>query len=142
MDHQSRVPHCNNIGISQLVDRPICDCPPNRGAGQCNRRDQLCGTFMACEGYGLLAMGHAREGPTMRLNHGMIALMLSATALMSAGCAGGGLYYDSYGHDYHRWNRGEDRFYRQWESGTHRNHMGFNQRSAGEQRAYWGWRHK
>ena len=81
----------------------------------------------------------------MRLN-GMMALMLSATALASAsamtGCASGGLYYDSYGHDYHRWNRGEDRFYRQWEAGTRRGHMNFQRRSPGEQREYWGWRHK
>ena len=80
----------------------------------------------------------------MRLNHGMIALMLSATAfaLPMTGCAGGGLVYDPYRNDYHRWNRGEDQYYRQWEIGTHRNHMGFNRRSAGEQRAYWGWRHR
>lgn len=80
----------------------------------------------------------------MRLNHGMIALMLSATALAlpAAGCAGGGVVYDPYRNEYHQWNRGEDRYYRQWETGTHRNHMGFNRRSAGEQRAYWGWRHR
>ena len=82
----------------------------------------------------------------MRLNHGIFALMLSATALVSAsamtGCASGGLYYDSYGHDYHRWNRGEDRLYRQWEVEGHRNHMAFQRRSPGEQGTYWGWRHK
>ena len=80
----------------------------------------------------------------MRLNHGMIALMLSATAfaLPMTGCAGGGPVYDSYRNDYYRWNRGEDRYYREWEIGTHRNHMDFNRRSAGEQRAYWGWRHR
>ena len=81
----------------------------------------------------------------MRLNHGIFALMLSATALASAsamtGCAGGSLYYDSYGHDYHRWDRGEDRFYLQREIETHRNHMDFQRRSPGDRHAYWGWRH-
>jgi hypothetical protein len=81
----------------------------------------------------------------MRLNHAMFALMLSAAALASAaamtGCAGGGLYYDSYGHDYHRWNHGEDRFYRQWEIGTGRDHMAFDRRTPADQRAYWGSRH-
>jgi hypothetical protein len=82
----------------------------------------------------------------MWLNHGMIAPMLSATALASAsamtGCARGGLVYDPYSNDYHRWNRGEDRLYRQWETGTHRHHMDFQRRSPGDQRAYWGWRHR
>jgi hypothetical protein len=81
----------------------------------------------------------------MRLNHGMIALMLSATALASAsamsGCASGGLVYDSYSDDYHRWNHDEDRYYRQWESGTHRDHMDLDRRSTADQSAYWGWRH-
>ena len=82
----------------------------------------------------------------MRLNHGIFALMLSATTLASAsamtGCAGGGLYYDSYGHDYHRWNRGEDRYYRQWESQTRRGHMDFHSRSPADQHAYWSSRHR
>jgi hypothetical protein len=81
----------------------------------------------------------------MRLNRGMIALMLSATALASVsamtGCAGGAIVYDGYRHDYHRWDRDEDGFYRRWEIGTHRNHMNFERRSPEERRAYWGWRH-
>jgi hypothetical protein len=82
----------------------------------------------------------------MRLNHRMIALMLSATALVSAsamtGCASSGLYYDSHVRDYRRWNHGEDRYYLQWENQTHRGHVPFQRRSAGDQRAYWGWRHR
>jgi hypothetical protein len=82
----------------------------------------------------------------MRLNHGIIALMLSAAALGSAsaitGCAGDGLVYDSYGHQYHRWDRGEERFYRQWEIGTRRGHMDFQRRNPGDQRSYWNWRHR
>jgi len=82
----------------------------------------------------------------MGLNHGMIALALSATVLASAsamtGCAGGGVVYDPYRHDYYRWNYDENRFYQEWEIVTHRVHMDFNRRSAGDQRAYWGWRHR
>jgi hypothetical protein len=80
----------------------------------------------------------------MRLHHGMIALIVSATALAlpMTGCAGGGVVYDPYRHDYHQWNRGEDRYYRQWESSTHRNHMDFQRRSPGDQQTYWGWRHR
>ncbi len=82
----------------------------------------------------------------MRLNHGVTAWMLSATLLVfgtaMTACATGGRYYDSYGHDYHRWNRGEDRLYRQWELNTHRRHLDFSRRSAGDKHAYWGWRHR
>jgi hypothetical protein len=82
----------------------------------------------------------------MRLNHGMIALALSATMLASAsamtGCAGGGVVYDPYRHDYHRWNQGENRLYRQWEVEGHRTHVNFQRRSPGDQSAYWGWRHR
>jgi len=82
----------------------------------------------------------------MRLNHGIFALMLSATALAPAaattGCAGGSTVYDPYRHDYHRWNRSEDQLYRRWEVQGHRSHVAFQRRSAGDQSAYWGWRHK
>jgi hypothetical protein len=79
----------------------------------------------------------------MRLNHGLIALMLSVGALAPAvaGCAGDGLVYDSYGREYHRWDRGEDLAYRRWESGTHRRHLDFVRRTRSDQRTYWGWRH-
>ena len=80
----------------------------------------------------------------MRLNHGMLALLLSAAGLASAitGCAGGTLMYDPYWRDYHPWDVGESRYYRQWEIRTHRSHMDFDRRSSGDQRAYWGWRHR
>jgi hypothetical protein len=73
----------------------------------------------------------------------MIALMISAAALVLpvTGCAGDEVVYDPYRHDYHRWNSGEDRFYRLWEIRTHRPHMDFQTRSPEDQRAYWGSRH-
>jgi hypothetical protein len=74
------------------------------------------------------------------------ALMLSAAVLASAsamtGCASGRVVYDPYRQAYHRWNRGEDRLYRQWEVGGHRNHLDLQRRSPGDQSAYWGWRHR
>ena len=82
----------------------------------------------------------------MRLNYGTLALLLSATVLASTsavtGCAGSSLVYDSDLHDYHQWNRDENRYYRQWEIGTHRDHMAFERRNAGDRRAYWSWRHR
>jgi hypothetical protein len=80
----------------------------------------------------------------MRLHTGIFALMLSATALGSAsvmtGCAGGGLVYDPYSHDYHRWDHGEDGYYRRWEREGGHDHMAFARRTPEAQHAYWGWR--
>jgi hypothetical protein len=77
----------------------------------------------------------------MRPNHRLITLLL-ASLLASAGCFGGGQVYDTYRQDYHHWDRGEDRLYRQWEFSNHRHHMGLTHRSARDQRAYWNWRHR
>lgn len=81
----------------------------------------------------------------MQLTHRMTALMMAATLLISGtitACASGGRYYDPYGHDYHQWNRGEERSYRQWESASHRSHVSFGRRNADEQHSYWNWRHR
>ena len=82
----------------------------------------------------------------MRLNHRIIALMLSIAALATSsaitGCAGDGLVYDPYWHDYHRWTHGENTRYRQWEMGSNRVHVDFPDRTPGDQLAYWSWRHR
>jgi hypothetical protein len=80
----------------------------------------------------------------MRLNQEMIALMLSTAvlALPMTGCAGNDLLYDPYWHDYHRWNRGEDRYYRRWEMESNRDHVDFPNRTPGDQLVYWEWRHR
>jgi hypothetical protein len=82
----------------------------------------------------------------MRLSYRWRGLVVSAGVLASTfaapACASGGVFYDSYGRDYHRWNRAEDRFYRQWELDGHRPHKDFSRRSAAEQDGYWGWRHR
>ena len=84
--------------------------------------------------------------PTRRMHQGIIALMLSTGALVSAsamsGCAGDVLVYDPYLHDSHRWNRDDDRFYRRWEIDTHRAHTDFRRRDPDDRQAYWGWRHR
>ena len=82
----------------------------------------------------------------MRVTHGLMTLMLSATVLASAsamtGCAGGGLVYDPYYGAYHRWDHGEGGYYRRWESEGGRGHMDFARRSPADQHSYWGWRHR
>jgi len=49
--------------------------------------------------------------------------------------------YDPYYNDGHPWTRDEDRFYRNWEEETHRQHVDFDHRIASEQHAYFDWRH-
>lgn len=66
---------------------------------------------------------------------------LAAAPLAMIGCAGHQVYDPYYG-DYHRWNRSEDGFYRQWEGQTGRAHMDIGRRPAEEQHAYYDWRHK
>ena len=79
----------------------------------------------------------------MRLHRGTIALLISAAALAlpMAGCAGSGVAYEPYRQDYYRWSPVEDRYYRQWEFSTHRQHQDFQRRSARDRQAYWNWRH-
>jgi hypothetical protein len=82
----------------------------------------------------------------MRLNLRSVGLRLVVAALASAatltGCGVGTYsYYDPYYHDYHRWDRAEAGYYRQWEVGSHRSHMDFRRRSPAEQHEYMNSRH-
>jgi hypothetical protein len=80
----------------------------------------------------------------MRYHHRVARLLtiatLIATPLTLAAC-GGHMTFDPFYNDYHRWNGTEDGYYRQWEGQSGYNHMGFDQRPVGEQRAYFNWRH-
>ena len=64
-----------------------------------------------------------------------------ATSLFSAGCAVHTRVYDGYNGDYHSWNGHEVVYYNQWEHNTHRDHVDFEKRNQGDQKAYWQWRH-
>ena len=50
-------------------------------------------------------------------------------------------YYDKAHRDYHQWNANEDTAYRRWMAERHRKYMEFGRLSAGQQQAYWKWRH-
>jgi hypothetical protein len=50
--------------------------------------------------------------------------------------------YDPYYHDYHRWNAGEESYYRQWATENHREpNRDFRQLDKDDQQRYWQWRH-
>ena len=64
--------------------------------------------------------------------------------LLTVGCAEHHYYraYDPYYNDYHRWDRHEDVYYRQWAVETrHDAHRDYRHLNREEQREYWSWRH-
>ncbi len=50
--------------------------------------------------------------------------------------------YDPYRRDYHRWDRDEDRAYREYLAERHRAYVAYERQRAAERRAYWRWRHE
>ena len=50
--------------------------------------------------------------------------------------------YDPYRHDYHRWDRGEERAYRAYLAERHRSYVTYHRQRLAERRAYWHWRHE
>ncbi|MGH9502411.1 MAG: hypothetical protein ACRD20_06140 [Terriglobales bacterium] len=73
------------------------------------------------------------------------SLLLAAAFLVpavTAGCATRSYrVYDPYGNDYHRWDRNENVYYRQWEVQNHRNDGDFRRLDRHQQEEYWKWRH-
>ncbi len=75
--------------------------------------------------------------------------LLSSTFLAGAlllcvagiGCAGRVRVYDEYHSDYHRWNHGEDRAYRQYLGERHEPYRDYTNLSKDDQKNYWDWRH-
>jgi hypothetical protein len=49
--------------------------------------------------------------------------------------------YDRSHRDYHVWNNGEDRSYRQYLAERHRRYLVFERQRRAQQAAYWRWRH-
>jgi hypothetical protein len=77
----------------------------------------------------------------MRRRHQLVT-SLTIAGFFTLGACAGNRSYDPYYGDYHRWNGREDGYYRQWEFGTHRDHLSFDRRSGEEQHAYYDWRHR
>jgi hypothetical protein len=51
-------------------------------------------------------------------------------------------YYDRDSKDYHTWNNNEDRAYRIYLGQQHRDYRDFDRSKAGQQQAYFKWRHQ
>lgn len=71
-------------------------------------------------------------------------LMLGAAllgGLVFAGCEGRVRVYDSYHHDYHHWDRTEDRYYHDYWRDRQGSYREYSTLSPEEQREYWHWRH-
>jgi hypothetical protein len=150
----SVIASCNLPGLKASAPRfGECDYEPGWGSSEVQSWEPGLSHLLAmgegcgpepCETMPLRGLSPRRKEkvPTMRLNPAIVALALSATALSASmtACATGTVLYDPHRQDYRRWNGVEDRYYRQWEVETHRNHVGFTRRSPGEQQAYRGWR--
>jgi outer membrane biogenesis lipoprotein LolB len=67
----------------------------------------------------------------------VVAALLSASAVTA--CAHPNNTYES-PRESNRWDRREDRAYRQWEAERRYRHIEYARRVAAEQRAYWEWR--
>jgi hypothetical protein len=68
-------------------------------------------------------------------------LITAALAGSSAACVGRVRIYDSPRQDYHRWNRGEERFYHAYLAERRRPYVEFGRLNQHEQEEYWEWRH-
>jgi hypothetical protein len=66
-----------------------------------------------------------------------------ASPVIITGCSArvGYRVHDPYYNDDHVWNNDEVVFYNRWEGETHRGHVDYRHRPAGEQKEYWDWRH-
>jgi hypothetical protein len=51
-------------------------------------------------------------------------------------------FYDRSHRDYHRWNRDEDRLYREYLNEHRRRYRAFSRMNRQQQREYWRWRHE
>jgi hypothetical protein len=50
--------------------------------------------------------------------------------------------FDPFRHDYHAWNRREDRAYRSYLASRHRAYVRYERQRLADRRAYWRWRHE
>jgi hypothetical protein len=64
-----------------------------------------------------------------KLSRLLLVSALTAPLLASTGCV-----------PHRQWGPGEQTYYVQWESQTHRQHEDWNHRDRADQRAYWNWR--
>jgi hypothetical protein len=69
------------------------------------------------------------------------AIVVTVALAGSVACAGRIRVYDEPRHDYHRWNRGEERYYRIWLGERHIEYREFRVIDRRQQEEYWEWRH-
>jgi hypothetical protein len=50
--------------------------------------------------------------------------------------------YDPFRHDYHAWDRNEQRAYRAYLAEHHRSYIAYRRQRIAQRRAYWRWRHE
>src|SRR5262249_20698883 len=80
-----------------------------------------------------------------------ITATIAAPMLMPASASAGGWrvshtvtvrVYDPYRHDYHYWDRREERAYRAYFAERHRSYLAYRHQQLAQRRAYFRWRHE
>jgi hypothetical protein len=78
----------------------------------------------------------------MRINPRVTSMLMMAGVLTTSGIvAGCAHHYRENDSVSVTWSDREEPYYERWEHETHRDHHGWGDRSADEQRSYWEWRH-
>jgi hypothetical protein len=72
----------------------------------------------------------------------IVPIALTPTALRAEDQKNTRSYHDVQHNDDHQWNSHEDRAYGMWAKENHRKKTTFVKLKAGDQQAYWGWRHE
>ena len=72
----------------------------------------------------------------------LAATLITPIAMPTALRADDRTYHDRQHNDDHKWNRDEDRAYRNWAKENHRKYRDFSRLQENDQQAYWTWRHE
>jgi hypothetical protein len=71
----------------------------------------------------------------------LVAALGAAALVPAVALAQPGRIYDRSHRDYHQWNGGEDRVYRQYLTDHHRKYRALSRTTRQQQLTYWQWRH-
>jgi hypothetical protein len=75
------------------------------------------------------------------LTAALMAPLSVTPAMFAAEVVTARTYHDSVRNEDHKWDKNEDRAYRNYVKQNHRRYKSFDRLKENDQSAYWGWRH-